>query len=276
MKTLTFSLLAALLFSGLSLTAQDENHKNYYKSVDDIEEESYTMSFADMVSKMDYNKFAFKLTNETNDYLLLRKEESAFVINGKEYKEKEKEVVIQPNKTKAGTFSVKNEDEEAVNYHVDNYTFKLDGIYVLPSEGNVHEAPNFELPASKNEIKFGDFKVKLKKLKKETKESIALFEVTYLGKDYAIVDPTKLAVTIPEKGDNEFANDAKGANAKLLRKGKKCQIKAVFHIPAKYKDMQFANMEILWKDVFQTSVPTKIGGASIDFEVDPGLTEGKN
>ena len=35
-------------------------------SVDPIEEESYTVSFKDMVSKMDYCRFAFKLKNETN------------------------------------------------------------------------------------------------------------------------------------------------------------------------------------------------------------------
>jgi len=274
MKKITFALVASLLFSGLSLMAQDEDHKNYYESVDPIEEESYEISFGDMVSKMDYSKFAFKLKNLTTDYLLLRKGESSFTIDGKEYKEKKKEIIIKPNKAKAGTFNVKGED--GVNYHADEYTFNLDGIYVLPVDGEVHEAPNFDLPASKNEIKFGDFKVKLKKLKQQTQESIFAFEVTYLGNDYAIVDPTLLAVIIPDRGDKEFANDARGAGVKLLKKGKKAQFKAVFHIPAKYSDMQFAEMQVLWRDMFQTSTPTKVDGASIDFELDKKLTAEKN
>jgi hypothetical protein len=274
MRKITCTLITTLLFSGLSLMAQDENHKNYYEGVDAIEEESYEITFADMVSKMDYNKFAFKLKNLTTDYLLLRKGESNFAIDGKEYKEKKKEIVIKPNKTKAGTFNVKG--EEGVNYHTDEYTFNLDGIYLLPIDGEVHEAPNFDLPASKNEIKFGDFKVKLKKLKQQTQESVFAFEVTYLGNDYAVVDPTKLAVMIPSKGDKEFANDARGAAAILLKKGKKVQFKAVFHIPAKYADMQFAEMEVLWRDMFQTSVPVKFDTASIDFELDKKLTAEKN
>lgn len=272
MKHLTFTLIATFLFSTISLMAQDPKHSNWYKSVDPIETDEYKFSIEDMVSKMDYSKFGFKLKNNTNDFILLRKGESSFAIDGKDYNEKDKEIVIKPNKTKSGTFKVSGE----TNYHVDNYTFTLDGILLLPVEGKVHEAPNFDLPASTNEIKFGDFKVKLKKLKKETQETIAAFEVTYLGKDYAIIDPSKLAVTMPDVGDSEFANDAKGASAKLLRKGKKMNFKAVFHIPAKYKDMQFANMEILWRDMFQSSKPKALKGGKMDLELDPGLTDGKN
>lgn len=269
MKNLIFTLATTLLFG--SLSAQDSKHVNYYKNPAAVENETYQASFDNVVSKMDYSKFAFKIKNLTNDYLIIRKDECAFTLDGKEYTEKDKEIIVSPNKQKVGTFNVSGE----TNYHVDNFSFKLGGLYILPAEGKVHEAPNFKLPASNNEEKFGDFKIKLKSLKKETKESVAVFEVTYLGDDFAIVDPSKLAVTIPDKGDSEFANDAK-ADGDILKKGKTCTIRAVFHIPAKYKDMQFANMEILWRDVFQTSLPTKVEDVSVDFEIDPGLTAAKN
>lgn len=271
MKKISFILgIAALIFSQ-SLNAQDPKHKNYYKNVAPIEQESYQVTFDDMVAKMDYSKFAFKLKNLSNDFILLRKAESSFLIDGKEYREKVKELIIKPNKTKSGTFNVSGE----TNYHVNNYSFQLGGVYLLPANGKVHEAPNFDLPASKNTLKFGDFELKLKKLKKETKETIATFEVTYRGNDYAILDPSKLGVILPDVGDDEFANDAKGGT-KILRKGKKTIIKAVFHIPARYKDMQFANMEILWRDTFQSSTPTILEGGKVDFVLDPGLTAGKN
>lgn len=271
MKNLTFTLATTFLLGSLSLTAQDPKHTNYYKNPDAVTNDTYEASFDNVVSRVDFCKFALKVKNNTNDYLIIKQEESTVVIDGKDCKEKEKEVIVQPNKAKSYTVNVSGE----ANYHVDNFTFKLGGIYVLPAEGKVHEAPNFKLPASNNEAKFGDFKIKLKNLKKETKETIAAFEVTYLGNDYAIVDPSKLAVTVPDKGDSEFANDAK-ADGDILRKGKTCTIKAVFHIPAKYSDMQFANMEILWRDVFQTSTPNKVDEVSIDFELDPGLTAAKN
>lgn len=167
MKKIIFTLgLSALLLN--QSIAQNSKHKNYYKSVVPIEQKSYMITFDDMVSKIDYSKFAFKLTNLTNDFILLRKAESSFIIDGKRYHEKQKELIIKPTKTKSGTFNVSGE----TNYHVDEYSFELSGVYLLPTTGKTHEAPNFHLPASKNSLKFGDFDLKLKKLKKETKERL--------------------------------------------------------------------------------------------------------
>lgn len=272
MKNLTLSLATTFILGSLSLTAQDPKHVNYYKAPAAIETEQYSLSFDDLVAKMEDSKFAFKLKNLTTDYLIIDKGASAFVIDGKEYKDKDKEIILPPNKTRNGVFRVSGE----TNYHVDKYTFKFDGVSLLPADGKVHEASNFKLPASTNEITFGDFTVKLKNLKKETKETIATFEVTYKGDEFGIVDGSKLAVTVPDKGTSEFANDAKGQDGQLLRKGKSCTVKAVFHIPAKYSDMQFANMEILWRNTFQSSSPTPLEGGSVDVELDPGLTAGKN
>jgi len=272
MKNLTLSLATTFLLGSLSLTAQDTKHTNYYKAPAPIENEQYSLSFDDVVSRMGDAKFAFKLKNLTTDYLIIDKGASAFVIDGKEFKDKDKEIILPPSKTHNGVFRVADE----TNYHVDKYTFKFDGVSLLPADGKVHEAPNFKLPASTNEITFGDFTVKLKKLKKESQETVATFEVKYTGDEFGIVDGSKLAVTIPDKGTNEFANDAKNQDGELLRKGKTCTVKAVFHIPGKYSDMQFANMEILWRGTFQSSSPTKVEGGSVEMELDPGLTAAKN
>lgn len=271
MKNLTLSLATTFLLGTFSLSAQ-KGHTNYYKTPASIEKDQYSLSFSDLVSETDYSKFAFKLKNNTSDYLLIDKGGSSFVINGKEYKDKDKEIIVKPSKTHNGVYRVKDETD----FHVDKYTFKFDGVSLLPADGKVHEAPNFKLPASTNEITFGDFTVKLKNLKKETDETFATFEVTYKGNDFAIVDASKLGVVVPDKGTTEFANDAKGQDGELLRKGKSCTIKAVFHIEAKYVDMQFANMEILWRNTFQTSTPTKLEGGNVDVEIDSGLTAGKN
>lgn len=272
MKNLTLSLATTFLLGSLSLTAQDPKHTNFYKAPAALETEQYSLSFDDLIGRMEESKFAFKLKNLTTDYLIIDKGASAFVIDGKEYKDKDKEIILPPSKTRNGVFKVSGE----TNYHVDKYTFKFDGISLLPADGKVHEAPNFKLPASTNEITFGDFTVKLKSLKKKTDETTAVFEVTYKGDEFGIVDGSKLAVIVPDKGTTEFANDAKGQDGELLRKGKTCTVKAVFHITNKYSDMQFANMEILWRNTFQSSSPTKIDGGSVEMELDPGMTAAKN
>lgn len=272
MKTV---LLTGLILAGtLNVFSQDENYKNWFKEVDPLVTDSYQCAFVNAVSNMAYCKFGYKMTNLTTDYLIIRMDESSFTMNGTERKGvKEKEVFVRPLKTKSGTFNATG--EEGVNYLVDKFDFNLGGIYVLPSTGKTQAAPDFKLPASKNDIEFGDFVVSLKKLKKETKVTEAVFEVFYKGDDYAIVDPGKISVSVPDKGADVFANNSK-ADADILVKGEKVTIKTIFNISAKYADMQFANLNVIWNDAFQISVAESVQGGKVSFEIDPGLTEAKN
>ena len=63
----------------------------------------------------------------------------------------------------------------------------------------------------------------------------------------------------------------------LLEDGDKFNVQAVFHIPGKIVDMQFANLMIDWRDAF---VSTKLNPTNITetfkMEIDPGLTAGHN
>jgi len=279
MKTFNlFFLVCTLTAISSSILAQSNKYDRiYYKVPDKLSTKVYNIEFDDPVSKEDYVKMAIRIENNTDDYLLVKKNETTFLINDKELKAEKgsmfgkKVSYILPNKTIRNTFK----SDGATNYLVDKFSLDIDGIYVVPAEGKVHDAPNFKLPASKNKIKFGDYEVKLKKLRKKTKTTVAVFEVEYNGKDIGVVNASKLGVTIPDEGNDEFANDWKG-DAELLESGGTCTIKAEFHISARYADMQFANMEILWRDTFQSSKPKKTKANKVDFEIDPGLTEGKN
>ncbi len=50
----------------------------------------------------------------------------------------------------------------------------------------------------------------------------------------------------------------------------------MFHIPGRIADMQFANMTILWKDTFVETEAKRISAQEVSFEIDPGMTNGKN
>lgn len=273
MKVLHLFTLSFMFFAASNAFAQSSKHVNYYKEIPglSIESEDYKIAYDNVVAKMDYLKMAIEVTNLTSDYLLIKKEEVEYELNGKTYHPAKKWIFVRPNKSIKRTFKIAGQ----TNYHVDQFKVTPYAIYTFKEGDKIHEAPNFDLPASTNQIKFDDFVVKLLKVKKKTKETIATFEVTYNGDDIALVNSGNLSVTIPDKGDNEFANDNKGA-VRLLTKGDKKTIKAVFHIPARYSDMQFANMEINWGETFQTSKPEKSVGISSEFVVDQGLTQAKN
>ncbi|MBU0766131.1 MAG: hypothetical protein KJ607_15010, partial [Bacteroidetes bacterium] len=74
----------------------------------------------------------------------------------------------------------------------------------------------------------------------------------------------------------EFANDDKKADMELMEKGEIVKFTVVFHVPGKITDMQFATMHIVWKETFIESTPKAMKTQTVNFELDPGLTDAKN
>ena len=62
----------------------------------------------------------------------------------------------------------------------------------------------------------------------------------------------------------------------LIMTRDKVKLKAVFHIPGRIADMQFANMTLLWNESFRETNPQKLKGHEITFNIDRGITNGKN
>ena len=121
----------------------------------------------------------------------------------------------------------------------------------------------------------GNFSVNLKQIKQETKETWARFEVKYDGDDYGIVDPSRISVRI--EGGQQFANDNRKSKTILLEKGDKKTIGAIFHIPAKVVDMQFATLMVQWGEaMMETKAEPFEIDESVIFEIDDALTTEKN
>lgn len=261
------------MFSTFSLLAQDPKHTIYYKIPAPVDAGKYQLTFDNVISRVAYTKMGIKIKNPTNDYLLIKKEKTSFNIDGKECHPETDWFFIRPNDQEGKTFKVEGE----TNYHVDKFTLKIDGIYTVPASGKVHKAPNFKLPVENDVVSFGDFKISVKKSSKKTKETLVVFEVVYEGDDVGIVDPSKIAVIVPDKGTGEFRNNDKDiVKIKLFNKGDKKSITTTFNIPSSYSDMQYANMEIVFKDAFQSSKETAAKGSTVQFEIDPGMTAAKN
>ena len=262
MKVLNYLLLTLTLTLALPSFAQ----KYEYKPSDSVEEDDYEIEFESVVSKnADYCKMAMKIDNISPDFLQINLKKITYTNDKFDQSfDSKKKLLIRPGKKKSLTISFNDEGKYAIN------DFKVDvkGLYLIPSAGNVMKAPDFKLPASNNEFDFDDFTVRLKKLKKETDETVATFEVTYKGRDIALVNPRKLSAVYTERGDEEYANDAKNAAIKVLNRGDKCTFRAVFHISAKKGDMQFEPMNILWKKTFQVTKKQKLPDFTVNFKKD--------
>ncbi len=245
----TIMLSAIIIYSFVSFSQTNEKQVNHYHNVKFGEQYGIFLNINNTVSKFNYAKLALVINNKTDNYLLFKKDKCKFMFNDNSFfpKTKKKGKIVKPNSKK--TFTIKVAEE--TNYLVDIFDFQPAGIYSIAAEGDVTKAEPFHLPPDKNTISVGNFKINMLKLKKETQETIVKFECTYTGDKIAIITPSN-CVLRTEDG-KEWANIKSKDKAKVLQKNESVKFNVRFEIPAKNTDMQFAEMDIVWKNTFQES-----------------------
>ena len=281
MKLNTTKMLIAflLLLAGPAISQSVTGYeKVYYSNPDPIipfEETDISIEFKNAVAQFDHCKFGIKIVNNTNDYLVFDSQKSIFRYPFGDKHPTVKPIVIKPNKTKTKTLLVKGGEE----FLQKTFEFRLlESMRKIPTKGDVVTAEDFALPAAKNSFTAGDFKVVLKKYTATTKEAKAIFECTYTGNNIGLVNPSNLSVTAKRKKTNEmvtYANDDKKGETSIVRKGEKIKFAAVFHIPGKIVDMQFATMNIIWNDTFVETMEWPVEGPTVLFEMDEALSNEK-
>ena len=251
---------------------EDPDYTYYYSDVDDaLETKEIVMEFTNGVSRVDMLKFKTKFTNNTSDFLLIDPSKFTVSTDGKEHHPKDKVFLLDPNSKKSKTIDVK----EGEGLRAELIGVTPEGFAIISTDGTPVKMTDFQLPASVNNMESGNFSVNLKQLKQETKETWARFEVKYDGDDYGIVDPSRISVMI--EGGQQFANDNRKSKTILFEKGDKKTISAIFHIPAKVVDMQFATLMVQWGDaMMETKAEPFEIDESVTFQVNEALTSEKN
>lgn len=263
-------LLGALQFDAFSQKAKTDPEHTIYYAEESTETNELSIEIKDVVSRIEFSKLKIKLANKTTDYILYKPKECTFKISGSDFSPNDRMLLLQPSDKGGRVLDVKGNGK---NLHADDYQLVLAGLYKIKADAPSIAMPNFKLPASVNDVTAGNFKIELLKINKETKETKAIFKVTYTGMGYGLVNPNKLGVKIDS--GQEFAN-AKNQDAVLLAPGDSDKFEALFIIPGKIADMQFANMEILWRKAFSESDLQKLETLTIDIKIDEGKTAAKN
>lgn len=265
---LTLLALNVILFNAFSQKKEIKYEKIFYKNVTQ-ENTDVTILIDNAVSTDGETKFKLKLTNKTADIILFKPEECKFTINGTAFPAVEKSKLISPNSSESLTISLKGTGYNEVK----NYTFEVGGLYKISTNGAVIEAPEFKLPSSKNEIKFGDFTVTLNKLSKESARTDVKFNCTYNGNNMAVIYPRRISVRMPD--GNDYATLQTGGimqnkNMIVLSKGETESLLATWEKMegGKAMDMQLVDMFIKWNETFTVAVPEKMEGATLNLEFD--------
>ena len=241
-----------------------------FKKPTDITTDDISISMKDAMAESEVIKFRAKVTNNTEDFIIWDLGQASIKANGEsKATTKTKAVVIGPFKDKGKTLEIVGS-----GLKVDEFSANLGGFVRVPVKGKTMSAPDFALPASQNSFSTGPFSCNMTHLKKKTDLTTARFDCTYKGKTYGLIDPSKVAVRM--SNGQEFANVMRKEKSHLLKRGEKEKFTLYFEVPAKVEDMQFANMQIVWNDCFVESKGVDLKTPTADFELDPGLTEGKN
>lgn len=272
----TKSIVTGLFLYSTSLFAQEVAgfERVYYANPEPVELEDVTFIFKNPVAQFDHCKVGLTIENNSSDFFLYDSEKSTFTYDFGVKSPSVKAFYIDPTKSKTKTLLVKGTEQ----YLQRGFDVTIDGLVRIPSEGKTQTAPNFQLPAAVNTFTEGNFKVNLLKYGASTKEAKAIFEVTYTGDDVAVINEANLSVTAERKKSNEtviYANDNKKSSPTLLHKGESAKITAVFHIPGKIVDMQFAQMNVIWNNTFVESKEIPITPIVVKFEMDEALSNEK-
>jgi hypothetical protein len=271
---ITKSLLTLVIIGATSVFAQDVSgyEKVYYNNPENQSNDQCELAISNVVATFEYSKLSLKIINNSSDFLFYDSKETTFKFGFGEKQPIVKPFYIKPGGSKTKTLSVNGGDK----FLQQKYSVDITGLYHIPIEGESAPAENFKLPASSNSMTAGNFKVVLKKFDASTKEAKAVFECTYTGNKVAVVNGSNLSVSATRKKSNEevvYANDNKKSKPQILNPGDKVKVTAVFHIPGKIVDMQFATMYILWNNTFVETEAIPMDGFVFNLDMNEALTQ---
>lgn len=280
-RKITLFVSIFILISTTHVSAQDIDdpaHENHYKQVESIETEHYKIEISDAHSQQAFCQLKLNVTNKTEDYLFISPEEFIFTFEHGTYSPKKKGgiasmisggLIIAPKKSKSFVAKV----AEGANFHVSSLDLEIKGLYIVSTSGEALTPDKFQLPANKNSFESGGFKINLSDVSQRTQGTEAKFTCAYVGDKVGIFNPSKLVVST-EKG--EFANLERKSKQHVMQTGDEVKFSAKFEIEGRILDMQFATMHIDWKDTFKEAEKVFQSSHKLTFEIDPGLTAGKN
>jgi hypothetical protein len=280
-----FGIVIILLTTVTSFGQTPENHpkhENHYKVIPPIETSDYKIEIINAHTQTQFAIIKVRISNKTGNYIVYEPSETEFVFEHGTFKPYKKRIIIAPWQYTTRTIKVSGDSR----FHVEKYTLNIKGLYVLPAKGKTYVAPEFSLPNTTNYFDIEDvYNCKVSgRIIKETQVTEVPFRCTYVGHGVGLIDPSKLVLRLEDgrefavmKTGNFFTSISTAfGDANIVFPGEEEKVLAVFRIPSKITDMQFANMEIDFKDAFMDAQLTELYSPTIEFELDLGKTAGKN
>jgi hypothetical protein len=268
MKKISAVFLICFLFIKI---AEAQPYKKILYRDQVIENNDVKIMVVDAVSSPGGVKFRVKIYNKTTNYIIYKPSESIFKIGGKNMNPVEKWMIIPPNDDAAQTIDLKGPDYLVA----ENFNFVMEGMYKFSTDVKSVNAPDFYLPAVKNDFKTGGFDVVLAKSKRTSARTDVTFKAKYVGDKIGVFEPNKVAMKMAD--GKEYANFFSNKKPLIFAKGEEETIVVSWKdIPKESGDMQKNDMTIMWKDAFKEITPDKMMPLTLTVMFDEEATKGKS
>lgn len=260
--------LLSILLATASFAAQAQYKKIFFKPA--VKDGAVKLEIVDAVATAAELKFRLKITNNTDEIIVFKPEESAVVINGEKKVPQEKWVIIRPHSDQGKTINVPGSYLE-----LRSFDFVSGGMYRASVLKGDYAVEDFRIPPATNSVDLADYKIDLEKFDKETSGTTVKFRITYTGKSMGVLQPKEATLKMPD--EKYYAVTGGDSKPDLLFPNQSTSVTLKWNqiAPGRAMDMQFVEMYVNLRKVLTTGNLEAVPAETINLEFDAGLTDAK-
>jgi len=270
-------LLFSLLLLSVSGFAQrketDPAYEKHYADVAPIETDEIRIEVIRPHSQQAFSQIALKITNKTDDYIVVKKHAITFrsAENGYGDKHPKEDIdLVEPK----GEITRSIKVEGGIGFRVDKLEVLFDGAFSRAApNGTPTGGGEFKMKPDNNSIMMGQFAITLKKWKFDAREVTADFKVRYRGEGVGLVSEELLKI---RKEDGTFLKNTEAKAKPFVMAPMATRTVTVVRPFAKDEVGKNGSIFIVWDEALQESLGTPFQVPGLSFQYDAEKTKAEN
>ncbi len=263
-------LVSFLSFGQESEKKSIEDFEKVYYHDKTVTQDDFDILVKNIIDYKDILKFALKVTNKSNCFIVYDKGKSKFIIDGKTLPANSKTKLISVSNSKTQTIDT---DRSGLK-KLESFGFLLDGLFILKEKEPSIEVVTFEIPMSKKDFSFGDVTCIVSIPVRKSQKMTVKIAMNNKGKDYIVVQPFRVGLKMPD-GKIYTSKNVKEIIVLAPQSKKNMTLKWDRMPKGNLNDMQKVDMNLIFNEVFFYTEKTKLDPLTVNLIWDEKLTDEK-
>lgn len=264
-----FLMISSSLVSAFAQLEDDPKHENHFKYIPPTDTEKYSIDIFDVHAQQQFAFAKIRITNKTNDFLLLKSENIVFTIDGVKYSPKSKVFEIPPTETK--TYNARVEGQGA-NMHVKFLQLSVNSIQVLSLKESI-SLEKILLPTKGKDIKADNFNIELVEVIHDPNQTLVILVCQYAGNKVGVFAPELPMIT---GAGNTWKNMTNKLVPVAFQPGEKHKFTLKYFISSSDIKANAGTYGFDWNGSIKEPSSIDIPGVTRNYEYDETLTRQNN